>query len=246
MKNKELNEGFEEKVSSKKTGKIINGAIHNPHYFDYMNNQDEMVVNNPGTHPCGGVPVFHYYRNIVINKTRDNPNILRDIRIELYHKSIAMFRALSHFSNWEVDRLREDIQNYNNKEHLRFRYLLGEMTEKDFKSKLDKDDMQCQKKTAILQIFELVNTVFLENINNYQNSLAETSKKKYHDIHKLYNVFERNINDVRKYANNELFKVGLNFYQVVPFIQSDFYTYNLKVTKKTNKEIFLNEINKKK
>ena len=65
-----------------KTGLIINGPIHNPHYFDFMAQQNATIINNPGYNPCGGIPYFQHFRNIVLKIFKDNDNKYSD---HLYH-----------------------------------------------------------------------------------------------------------------------------------------------------------------
>ena len=110
---------------------------------------------------------------------------------------------------------------------------MGNISDEYFKRKLIQDDSQSSKKTAILQIFELVNTVVIENINNIYNNI---------EIENIIKSLE-NCNNVRKYSNNELFNVSLNYFQSVPFIQTTFYTYGLKVNTKTDKNNFLSWLN---
>lgn len=226
-----------------KTGNVINGPIHNPHYFEYMSDTNNTITNNPGYHPCGGLPYFPSYKTIILSAISPNGRWGDNI---VYKDSVNLYREISHFQNWELDRIRRNIQKITeNKENLRFKFLMNFINEKAFKAKLIKDDTNLEKKTAILQIYELANTVMIENINNLYNTLREkhhsdnkTNKTKYEEqkcANELLKICKSNINNVRKYANDELFKVSKNYFQKVPLIQKNLYSINVIVNSKTIK-----------
>lgn len=52
-----------------KTGLVQTGAIHNPHYFDFIKKQTGLQARNPHDIPCGGIPnnILHHTRRFASN-----------------------------------------------------------------------------------------------------------------------------------------------------------------------------------
>jgi len=48
-----------------KTGKQINGTIHNPHYYQWMKNSNNGNIMQPGAELCGGLPNLHMWRHAI-------------------------------------------------------------------------------------------------------------------------------------------------------------------------------------
>jgi hypothetical protein len=85
-------------------------------------------------------------------------------------------RAASHFQNVELDHLRRDINRNNDDNELdRVQYILKELEEKQFKSKLIKKDRKNKKKRAILDIYEVFNNVMRDSIRAIYD-VIESSK----------------------------------------------------------------------
>ncbi|NBN99414.1 MAG: hypothetical protein EBV19_09300, partial [Flavobacteriia bacterium] len=54
-----------------KTGNILNGTIHNPHYYEFMRNvgANNQAPRNVGDIPCGGMPSLLQVQRVVIRVT---------------------------------------------------------------------------------------------------------------------------------------------------------------------------------
>ncbi len=70
-----------------KSGKRVNGVVHNPHYYQWARENGGTVRQPGAAGPCGGLPAFHYY----IGKIRN------------YHKTYSEFLRQSKFFS-EMDR----------------------------------------------------------------------------------------------------------------------------------------------
>ena len=52
-----------------RTGKRINGVIHNPHFFEWQRQNNGQVARTPGDVPCGGFPRWRDFRNTLHSST---------------------------------------------------------------------------------------------------------------------------------------------------------------------------------
>ena len=95
-----------------------------------------------------------------------------------------------------------------------------------------KIDSLTQKKKAILEIFEFINTVFIENINEIYNN----------NTHNNIILCIKNCNAVKKYANTQLVKISINYFQTVSFLDNDFYVLKKKINKHEDVKKFLKNL----
>ena len=202
---------------------------HNPHFYHWQRQGGgEAPIETPGAEVCGGLPnawVFRRDINSIMTGYRSKDSTLTTSIMHL-HAGVA------HFQHWELDRLRRDCQNAGNNKPLRIKYLCNEITEKQLKQKLQQNDKKKEKKLAQLQVYELVNTIFMENLNDIQQilfsnvdnktkkkNLIESAKKNLLRCHKL-----------RIYANKQLFKISKIYNQSVGMIDYHFHCTRMKTT----------------
>lgn len=177
------------------SGKIINGVIHNPHFFQWQRENGGTGPINPHAH-CGGLPRYwDFYRSIRSHSS--NINNIREYSL--------IFENFVHFQNTQLIPLRNKLQREQDNKVLRMLYLAGEKTEKNFKTTLIKRFNKRNKEKEILDVWTLLATVFIENIN------AMAIAVHYKDIiEKL-----KTCNRVRKYVNKELNTISKTYSQVV-------------------------------
>ena len=213
-----------------KTGLQVNGVIHNPHFYHWQRQGGGGApIQTPGAEVCGGLPnawVFRRDINSIMTGHRSKDSTLTILIMRL-HAGVA------HFQHWELDRLRRDCQNAGNNKPLRIKYLCNEITEKQLKQKLQQNDKKKEKKLAQLQVYELVHTIFMENLNDIQQILFsnvdnnETKKKK------LIESVKKNLlrcHKLRIYANKQLFKISKIYNQSVGMIDHNFHCIRMKTT----------------
>ena len=177
------------------SGKIINGVINNPHFFQWQRENGGTGPINPHAH-CGGLPRYwDFYRSIRSHSS--NINNIREYSL--------IFENFVHFQNTQLIPLRNKLQREQDNKVLRMLYLAGEKTEKNFKTTLIKRFNKRNKEKEILDVWTLLATVFIENIN------AMAIAVHYKDIiEKL-----KTCNRVRKYVNKELNTISKTYSQVV-------------------------------
>ena len=138
-------------------------------------------------------------------------------------------RAAAHFENIELDAYRRLVNRHeqNDNEQDRILYIMKEITESYFKTKLMKQDRKKKKARAILDIFEVFNTVMGDSIRTiyeyYRSYVTEDHNTDEQNLDCLREQMNR-IENVRKYANIELLKISKKYKQVVPLIRNDGYT----------------------
>jgi len=215
-----------------KSGLRVNGVIHNPHFYQWQREGGGTArIQTPGAQVCGGLPGAWQFRRQLNRIITGDP-----------YKSNAVTQAImglhngcAHFQHWELDRLRRDCQNAANNKNLRIKYLCKEISEAVLMTKLQQQDKKREKKMAQLQIYELLNTVFLENLNDIQQliltptDIIASNHQKF--IESLYKTCQKNLercHKVRIYANKNLARISTIYSQSVGMIDQHFRTLSRK------------------
>ena len=113
-----------------KTGFIETGRIHNPHYFEFKKRGREH-----GDIPCGGCPTYRELLSI------DSSNDILNISSTL----INLTYELTYKFAFE----------YEDNIHLRMKYLLNEISEKNVKKELQRRDKHNEKTSDIRDIYNM-------------------------------------------------------------------------------------------
>ena len=171
-----------------KTGKIEKGIIHNPHYFEYMKNVNGEVPRNPFEERCGGFPnedfiylkEFDYQFDTPFDRFGKKYNKLVDLLIEIYRQAV-------HIRTIEVARLPTLMDNLTNQD-LRIQFLMKEITEDEFKIKLQRREKDKEKKKEYREVLETYVQVM-------QDLLIELRRNK------DYNLFLIEEQKIREYVN---------------------------------------------
>lgn len=223
-----------------KNGTVETGIIHNPHYYEFMKKQNNGNIQNPGAERCGGLFQMwnagflinfgnykitmeqynptnnvkkHFVFGALYRETKQYSNI-RDLIASFHGKYTHLLRAI-------VDPLREQLRQNNDNEDLRIKYLNHEYDEKQFITQIFKRDNIREKKTAMLQVFELYLNVLLDNLLHIHNTLLNLhNKKKYlsSTIPKAIFEFLTNIYNVIYYCNKQLESIAVNYNMKVYYI----------------------------
>ena len=209
-----------------KSGLRVNGVVHNPHFYQWQRDGGGAApIQTPGAQTCGGLPTIWQFRRQLNRQLTTDPyksSVVGNLILKLHG-------GCAHFQHWELDRLRRNCQVAADNKPLRIKYLCKEITEKKFMQKLQQKDKMREKKLAQLQVCELLNTVFLENLNDIQqlmlanctkDVLIETCLKNLDTCHK-----------VRIYGNEQLAKISRIYNQSVGMVDSEFITQNRKYKK---------------
>jgi len=129
-----------------RTGRVETGQIHNPHYYDYMR-QHGTLPRNPGDVPCGGLADW----------TAIARHLKRD---EFWNKIAGAHRSWGH-CRWVLIP-RYTIDNNADNRDLRIKLMIGDITEDEFKRKIQQREKARQRKTDIRQVLDMYQAVLVD------------------------------------------------------------------------------------
>jgi hypothetical protein len=130
------------------TGKIENGVIHNPHYFEEMQNPERNLLEVR----CG-----REIDEMFTNRLRGYVGVYFNEHAEKIILTLCLNVIVM-----RLEILPKFIDTRNDNSDLRIRYLMGELSEEQFKITLQKRDKENRKRKRIAQI-----------LNMYINSATE-------------------------------------------------------------------------
>lgn len=141
-----------------RTGRVERGVIHNPHYYEFMRN-NQNVERNLGDFPCGGLPDYH-----------------RIVALTSFNAQIGYIHRLTgHIQRVELPRFRVRIEETNQDD--RIKYMVNEITEEQFKVKIQRKEKANDKKRDIYAILDMVQTVSSDYMRNLAQIYVELYKK---------------------------------------------------------------------
>ena len=226
-----------------KTGMQVNGVVHNPHFYNWQREGGQTApIQTPGAQVCGGLPngwTFKRQLNFVLTGNKLTSCAISD-EIMLLHAGAA------HFQHWELDKIRTHCQTAGNNKQLRIKYLCKEITEEQLKKKLQQNDKKKEKKMAQLHVYELINSVFMENLNDIQQMVLEIIANnrigQLEDFNAIVQTCKTNIircHKLRIYANKQMVKISKIYSQNVGMINHRFRTLSMKIGSLTEDEFFV-------
>ena len=171
------------------TGNIVNGVIHNPHYYEYLRKVGNGVApRNAGDVPCGGVP---YYAH-VDRALRNFPRLVRETMIRIH-------RLTSEIADEHIQKFQGGF-NLNDNGDLGAMYLLKEITKDAMKRELVKRELKRNKHMAIRAVLEMFVTTSTMMLNNIVNNTPDSDE----DLSLLMLEYT----NLRKYVNDSLMSVS--------------------------------------
>jgi hypothetical protein len=171
------------------TGQQVTGVIHNPHYYQYLRqNNGGVAPRNAGDVPCGGLPTYYELstrlRNLGHTKQTQMTRIHR-IVAEIQDQRLARFQGQF---------------NENDNGDLGTMYLMKEVSKDVMKAILAKREVKRNKEMAIravLEMFVTTSTMMLGAIANGNNLTERT-----------FEDYIREFTALRTYTNENLRRVG--------------------------------------
>ena len=237
------------------TGKIVYGGhIHNPHYYQYMRNQNQggPAPRNPGDVLCGGLIPYYTLNNflrylgsysqpewfntiktdVVINTFIVDYNVttisqFNSILLELH-------RVINHLTNVNLVHTREKVRNLGNNDELTVQYILNRKTKEELSTIILKNDTSRKKHTELLNIYELLSVVGIEKFNNLSQMYSDFSVKNAKKIDDLIKILHTVIsviaeyNTLLEYCNKQSIEISRTYNQSVTLIFMKGHKYELQ------------------
>ena len=163
-----------------RTAQIVTTAIHNPHYFEYL----QRTGHAEGTplaaqqHPCGR-DINHQFvrRNYELMSAKLEPRgisqntVHRQYRVHV-DKFCSIARGVIHVRLVELPQYR--YNHAQNNETLRIQFMRNLITEEFFKRKLQMQNKKHQKNLEISQVCQMVINTVTDILYRFQQEIHET------------------------------------------------------------------------
>ena len=140
-----------------RTGQVVSGTIHNPHYYEYLRRTQGNVPRALGDVVCGGLPdIYTFLRNSRVHLTQTEQRLITDI-----HRNIGHVQYLTNH--------RYAPATYAGNRDLRIKFMMNELTEDDFKRKIQQREKAENKKRDVREVLVTYTTVATDVFQKYMN-----------------------------------------------------------------------------
>lgn len=178
-----------------KTGKIVTGVIHNPHFYEWQRSQNGGVAPRPEgeRYDCGGIPWIQTVEQIMTH------------RGTFFPKWAECHRSVAHVSRVVARRYPRQVGIQDHTD-LRISYLLKDINEKEWVDILRRRQKKVEKDQEIHNILEM-----------YSVTLTDIFQRFVRDELEIYNQ----AHVLREYVNDHLQKISVRYNNLVPQINED-------------------------
>ena len=142
-----------------RTGQVVtNGIIHNPHYYAWVREHNNgQVPRNPADVPCGGggnnngLPGMYTIEGVLRRHTAPG---------EVNSALRAFHRTTRHVAGVDMPRLRREAGPADDPQHarnadLRLKYLLKQIDEAQWKTKLQQREKRRERALAVMHVYDM-------------------------------------------------------------------------------------------
>ena len=201
------------------TGKVDKGTVHNPHYYQWLRNNGDVVPRAVGDVPCGGVHSILQIRRkwILLNNNKINNN-----KINNFPDIIEKVHMLSsHIRNVEMLNYPNIRHNIDGNSDLSVLYMMKEIDYSQWNSELQKREKKREKNSDYNQLFNMIYTTINDLlIRIYFSDILQ----EFIDICSQFYA-------IRDYANTHLYLISTKYKSITLFIDIDW------TIKNSNKKI---------
>ena len=192
------------------TGHIVTGAIHNPHYYEYLRHRNGgEMPREAGDIPCGGMPPIWQFSRDILSTT---------LPIEQKNLIMSIHRCLSDMTDVRLPEYPARLPANINKD-INIRYLMNEMGEVEWQKQLEQRETRFERKREIGQILTTFAHVGAEMIRSLMNIPGLTGEQRAALIASRWTVAAgTQAEDLRVYTNKSLVELGKRMCCAVPQI----------------------------
>jgi hypothetical protein len=177
------------------TGKIVNGQIHNPHYFEYLRTlgrEDEEIENRFGNRcDARNINNVAYILN-TYHRNKFPQSFFRNIN--------SYLQNLTHIQEVELPRYRNNEDEEMKNIDLRIEYLEGKIERDHMKNKIQRRFKKSMFANNILEILQMYYDVSLDFVNEFMNKINNISSLDIDD-------FIIKANNLKSYVDENIEKV---------------------------------------
>ena len=206
------------------SGKIISGVIHNPHYYEWMrNNNNGVAPRNVGDIPCGGVPQLQTFTTVartlgMITNYNYNMGIPNEYaRIANIHRCLSdlEFVRVPHYNVTRNENLLKEIH---------VDYLLGNIDEAKWTQSIYLKETNLEKKQAIAQVLntfmnagaDMMRSLYTILTKMQRDKLASNQYKLNDETLKPLRDILKQFDNLRNYINETLERLAETIVTPVP------------------------------
>jgi hypothetical protein len=171
-----------------RTGEVVLGAIHNPHYFEWIARGGD-APRTIGDIPCGGLPEVRHYRAASIF-----------IRDELHLRALRIANEIQFYT---ITRYTVQMNQIESNRSLRIKYLANEISETEFKTKIC---IREKTRDKIREIIMILNTCVVVSSDIFRR-IVENRKD-----------YSSEFAEIRDFTNQSLSDVSKTYQCMVPII----------------------------
>jgi len=197
------------------TGRIVTGAIHNPHYYEYLRHRNGgEMPREAGDIPCGGLPLaWQFSREILLI-----PAAI--LSTEQKNLILSVHRCLTDMVDVRLPDYPARQAAAANKD-INIHYLMNEMTEADWQKNLEQRETRFERKKEIGQILTTFAHVGAEFIRGMMNHPRVVGDARLRLIATTWNTTSaKQLEDLRLYTNKSLVDLGNRMCCAIPQIDS--------------------------
>lgn len=162
------------------TGKIINGVVHNPHYFEWQRRQQNAEPD--GQCHDTRIPQIRRFRFLEIGQQDRVTQLIQT----LHHIQHVTIPSLNY---------QENTDEFSRNRDMRIDYLNSNITKEHFKWMIQKRDKAMQKKRLMVMLWQMFLMSHTDLLNNLMMNMD-------------YSEFEKQTAELLKYVNHEITRIS--------------------------------------